>query len=101
MTRQTTIALIKGDGIGVDVAEATVSVVDAAVSAAGVDALSYSGITAGGGDYKATGLANARWHRNRAPFTLARSLRALCCCPAGKGLTERSAKARRSARRCD
>ena len=56
MTRQTTIALIKGDGIGVDVAEATVSVVDAAVSAAGGDALSYSEITAGAGYYKATGL---------------------------------------------
>ena len=29
------IALIKGDGIGVDVAEATVAVVDAAVAASG------------------------------------------------------------------
>ena len=56
MTRKTTIALIKGDGIGVDVAEATVAVVDAAIAAAGGEALTYSEIIAGAGYYQATGL---------------------------------------------
>ena len=41
------IALIKGDGIGVDVSEATVAVVDAAVAAAGAPALAFEDIHAG------------------------------------------------------
>ena len=49
------VALIKGDGIGVDVAEATVAVVDAAVAAAGAPALSYDEIQAGAGYFQETG----------------------------------------------
>ncbi len=49
------IALIKGDGIGVDVAEATVAVVDAAVSVTGAPALSYDEIRAGAGYFQETG----------------------------------------------
>ena len=49
------VALIKGDGIGVDVAEATVAVVDAAVSAAGAPTLAYDEIRAGAGYYQDTG----------------------------------------------
>lgn len=41
------VALIKGDGIGVDVAEAAIAVVDAAVAATGVPALTYDEIRAG------------------------------------------------------
>ena len=49
------IALIKGDGIGVDVAEATVAVVDAAVAASGLPALTYNEIRAGSGYFQETG----------------------------------------------
>lgn len=56
MTRPTTIALIKGDGIGVDVTDATTAIVDAAVSKAGGQALDYVPIIAGAGYYKQTGL---------------------------------------------
>ena len=49
------IALIKGDGIGVDVAEATVAVVDAAVAASGLPALTYNEIRAGAGYFQETG----------------------------------------------
>ena len=50
-----TVALIKGDGIGVDVTEATVAVVDSAVAAVGVPALAYQEIEAGAGYYARTG----------------------------------------------
>ncbi len=56
MSRPTTIALIKGDGIGVDVTEATMAVVGAAVSKVGGDALSYDPIEAGAGYYQRTGV---------------------------------------------
>ena len=49
------IALIKGDGIGIDVAEATVAVVDAAVAASGAPALVYDDILAGAGYFRETG----------------------------------------------
>lgn len=49
------IALIKGDGIGVDVAEATTAVVDAALSAVGAAAFTYEEIQAGAGYYQNTG----------------------------------------------
>ena len=49
------IALIKGDGIGVDVAEAAVAVVDAAVARAGAPALRYEEIRAGAGYFMHTG----------------------------------------------
>jgi len=56
MKRQTTIALIKGDGIGVDVTDAAMAVVDAAITKAGGEALHYAPITAGAGYYQQTGL---------------------------------------------
>lgn len=56
MTRQTTIALIKGDGIGVEVTNAAMAVINAAVSKAGGQSLVYSEITAGAGCYQQTGL---------------------------------------------
>ncbi len=49
------VALIKGDGIGVDVAEATIAVVDAAVAAACAPKLAYDEIQAGAGYFDETG----------------------------------------------
>lgn len=49
------IALVKGDGIGVDVSEATVEVVKVAVAAAGASALRFDEIKAGAGYFKETG----------------------------------------------
>ncbi|MEM1063892.1 MAG: isocitrate/isopropylmalate family dehydrogenase [Pseudomonadota bacterium] len=49
------VALIKGDGIGVDVADATLAVVEAALAAEGAPQLSYDEIEAGAGYYSATG----------------------------------------------
>ena len=56
MTRPTTIALIKGDGIGVDVTDATTVIVDAAIKKMGGTALTYHPIEAGAGLYQRTGL---------------------------------------------
>ncbi|SMX23462.1 isocitrate/isopropylmalate dehydrogenase family protein [Boseongicola aestuarii] len=56
MTRQTTIALIRGDGIGVEVTDAAMEVVNAAVSRAGGQALVFSEIAAGAGYFQQTGL---------------------------------------------
>jgi len=49
------VALIKGDGIGVDVSDATIAVVDAAIAAAGAPAMHYSQIHAGAGYFQETG----------------------------------------------
>jgi len=49
------IALIKGDGIGIDVAEAAIAVVDAAVAKAGAPGLTYDAVHAGAGYFKDTG----------------------------------------------
>ncbi|NNE89167.1 MAG: isocitrate/isopropylmalate dehydrogenase family protein [Silicimonas sp.] len=49
------IAVIKGDGIGVDVADATLALVDAALTGAGAAALEYEEIEAGAGFYAKTG----------------------------------------------
>lgn len=49
------VALIKGDGIGIDVAEATVAVVQSAVAAAGAPALTFEEIRAGAGYFSETG----------------------------------------------
>ena len=49
------IALIKGDGIGVDVTESTIAVVDAALNRAGAVPLVYERIEAGAGYFSATG----------------------------------------------
>ncbi len=49
------IALLRGDGIGIDVADATVALVDAAVAKAGLPALSYDAIDAGAGYFRETG----------------------------------------------
>ena len=51
----TRIALIKGDGIGVDVAEAAVAVVDKAIATTNAPALVYENIQAGAGYFKDTG----------------------------------------------
>ena len=51
----TRIALIKGDGIGVDVSDATVAIVDKAVAKHGAPALVYEEIQAGAGFFKETG----------------------------------------------
>ncbi len=55
MTKTPSVALIKGDGIGIDVAEATIEVVEAAIAATGAPALSYSEIKAGAGYFSQTG----------------------------------------------
>jgi len=50
------IALIKGDGIGVDVSEAAVQVVDAALECADAPGLAYEEIQAGAGYFERTGM---------------------------------------------
>ncbi|MEL6167770.1 MAG: isocitrate/isopropylmalate family dehydrogenase [Pseudomonadota bacterium] len=55
MPKTQTVALIKGDGIGVDVAEAAMAVVDAALAAIGTAPLSYTEIRAGAGCFRETG----------------------------------------------
>ena len=55
MTLPLRIALIKGDGIGVDVTEATQAVVDAALAKAGAAPLVYEPIRAGAGYFTDTG----------------------------------------------
>jgi 3-isopropylmalate dehydrogenase len=52
---QMRIALIKGDGIGVDVAEATMAIVEAALSKVGEQAPVYDEILSGAGYFKETG----------------------------------------------
>ena len=49
------IALIKGDGIGVDVTEATQAIVDAALAKAGAAPLVYEPVRAGAGHFSETG----------------------------------------------
>lgn len=49
------IALIKGDGIGVDVAEAAIATVDTACAAVGAPSLSYRNIEAGAAYFEKTG----------------------------------------------
>lgn len=49
------IAVIKGDGIGVDVTEATLELVDVALAGAGVQPLVYDHIAAGAGYFAKTG----------------------------------------------
>ncbi len=49
------IALIRGDGIGVDVADATVAIVDAALAKVGAPSFTYEDIQAGAGYFKETG----------------------------------------------
>ncbi len=55
MASGSNIALIRGDGIGIDVTNATVEVVDRAVSRVGLAPLVYDSIHAGAGYYKETG----------------------------------------------
>ena len=49
------VALIKGDGIGLDVADAAIAVVNAAVSHVGAPVLTYDEISAGAAQYVKTG----------------------------------------------
>ncbi|WP_308916673.1 isocitrate/isopropylmalate dehydrogenase family protein [Jannaschia sp. LMIT008] len=55
MTRPATVALIEGDGIGVDVARAAMRAADAALAAAGAPALDVTRIEAGAGCFQRTG----------------------------------------------
>ena len=55
MAEQLRIALIRGDGIGVDVAEAAMAVVEAAVARTGAPALAQVGIHAGAGYFAENG----------------------------------------------
>lgn len=55
MSKGVRVALIKGDGIGVDVSEATVAVVDAALAKTGTEPLGYDPIQAGAGYFRDTG----------------------------------------------
>ncbi len=56
MTQSLRVALIKGDGIGIDVANAAIAVVDAALACVGAPALVYDEITAGAGYFAETGV---------------------------------------------
>lgn len=55
MTQPMTVAMIEGDGIGVDVSRATVEVVNAAIETTGGAPLSYTSIAAGAGYFAETG----------------------------------------------
>lgn len=55
MTSAARIALIKGDGIGIDVAEAAIEVAQAACRHAGAPALTIDEIRAGAGHFSETG----------------------------------------------
>lgn len=55
MVEKLRIAMIQGDGIGVDVSEATQAVVDKAVEKTGSQPLFYEQIQAGAGYYQETG----------------------------------------------
>jgi 3-isopropylmalate dehydrogenase len=55
MSLSAKVALIQGDGIGIDVTQATTLVVDAAVQRAGNCGISYDEINAGAGYFKETG----------------------------------------------
>ncbi len=55
MARNLRIALIRGDGVGIDVADATIALVDAAVAKTGLPALTYDPIDAGAGYFRETG----------------------------------------------
>ena len=55
MTGRMTVAVIEGDGIGVDVTRAAIEVIDAALSAAGAAPLIYDPIEAGADYYVKTG----------------------------------------------
>ncbi|MBT8329532.1 MAG: hypothetical protein KJN87_07485 [Desulfofustis sp.] len=56
MTEGHRIALIRGDGIGHDVSDAAVAVIDGAVKKIGLSPLYYEEIAAGAGYYQSTGL---------------------------------------------
>lgn len=56
MTKPITISLIKGDGIGIDVSEAAITVIEAASQAIGGFELSYQEIQAGAGYYRENGI---------------------------------------------
>jgi len=56
MTEGHRIALIRGDGIGRDVSEAAVAVVDRALKSIGLAPLFYDEVTAGAGYYRDTGM---------------------------------------------
>ncbi|MGR3714352.1 MAG: isocitrate/isopropylmalate dehydrogenase family protein, partial [Shimia sp.] len=55
MTQPLRVALIRGDGIGIDVANAAIAVVDAALAKVGAPALQYDEIAAGAGYFAETG----------------------------------------------
>lgn len=56
MVSKIQIAVIEGDGIGVDVTQATIAVLEEATKAVGGFALSYNSIAAGAGYYSETGV---------------------------------------------
>lgn len=56
MSAKTRIAVIRGDGIGVDVTDATIAICDAAIAKTGGTGLHYEDIEAGAGYYQRTGV---------------------------------------------
>ena len=56
MAQKLQIAVIEGDGIGVDVTQATIAVMEEAAKSVGGVALSYNAIAAGAGYFKETGV---------------------------------------------
>lgn len=56
MKNSMSVAVIKGDGIGIDVTDATMAVVDAALKKSGAAALNYKEIEAGAGYYRKHGV---------------------------------------------
>ena len=55
MAESARVALIKGDGIGIDVTDATVAILDKAAALAGLPEITYEPILAGAGYFKKTG----------------------------------------------
>ncbi len=56
MSLKQSVAVIRGDGIGIDVTEATLQVVEKAMAQVGDCALEYNDIAAGAGYYKEHGI---------------------------------------------
>jgi 3-isopropylmalate dehydrogenase len=56
MTKSNLVAVIKGDGIGVDVTQSTLNIVDVALEKAGADPLEYREIQTGAGYYRDHGV---------------------------------------------
>ena len=125
MSDSARIALVKGDGIGVEVADAAMDVMGQALEAAGLPPFRVDEIEAGAGLFRDHGIdiepggedrageadaiflggdrpsqrPSRRWHGDFAASAIEGSIPALCRRAPGQGLSERAPKTVRPARR--